>query len=142
MDIKEKIKKDLEKAVGIVLPTSHVNKPNFSPTSHVGKFEVYLERPENPSYGDYSSNFAMTKFEEIKNQKYTPYQKKASGPKSNIKNPLSLAQEIVKNFPKTDYLEKVEAVPPGFINFYVKNEVFISVVKEILKEKINTAAVK
>lgn len=105
MNIKEKIKKDLKRAI-------EKTCSGYSLADN----ELFFERPDNPKYGDYSSNFAMKKVE-------------------NAKSPLDLAREIVKNFPKTDYLEKIEAVPPGFINFYLKDEVFFSIIKKILKEK-------
>ncbi len=111
MNIKERIKKDLKMAV------------KKSIGKNVALDKICLERPENPNYGDYSSNFAMVKFEEIK---------KAG---CETKNPFDLARKIAANFPKTNYLEKIETISPGFINFYLKDEIFFSVVKEVLKEK-------
>ncbi|MBL7156189.1 MAG: arginine--tRNA ligase [Candidatus Pacebacteria bacterium] len=114
--IKQKIKKDLKKAIEKTLSDLH--------RSDLWKLkDVYLEHPENIEYGDYSSNFAMVKFKQAKNCKLKP------------KNSLELAEKIVKNFPKTDYLEKIEIVNPGFINFYLKNEIFQNHLKEILKQK-------
>lgn len=109
MIIADKIKKDLKKAIKKALK--------------IEVKDLHLERPENPIHGDYSSNFAMAKFERVNKEQRT------------VNNPLELAQKIVENFPKTKYLEKIEAVAPGFINFYLKNEVFTSQLKEILKQK-------
>ena len=106
--IQQKIKKDLKKAI--------------TRTLQIKVKDIYLEQPENPEYGDYASNFALVKLEEIRNSK------------SEIRNPMNLAQKIVKNFPKTDYLEKIEAIKPGFINFYLKNQVFTQNLKKILKQ--------
>ncbi len=69
---------------------------------------VHLEHPANPEHGDYSSNTALT-----------------------LKGVA--AEEIVKHFPKTDYLEKVEVAPPGFINFYLKDSWLQGQVGEILE---------
>jgi len=105
--IKQKIKKDLKKAIEKTFPGMKVGN-------------IYLQQPENPEHGDYSSNFAMTilLINQIK----------------NINQSFETAQKIVKNFPKTEYLEKIEAVKPGFINFYLKNKIFTQNLKEILKQ--------
>ena len=63
----------------------------------IGVEGAHLEHPANPEHGDYSSNIALT-----------------------LKDVA--AEEIVKNFPKTDYLEKIEVAPPGFVNFFLKKE--------------------
>jgi len=70
--------------------------------------DVHLEHPANPEHGDYSSNVALT----LKDVR---------------------AEEIVKHFPKTDYLEKIEVAPPGFINFFLKKEWLQDQVGEILE---------
>ncbi|GAI06149.1 unnamed protein product [marine sediment metagenome] len=85
--------------------------------------EIHLEHPENPEFGDYASNFALVKFKEIKSKM------------PNLTNPLDLAKKIIENFSKKDYLEKVEVFPPGFINFYLKDKIFCSNLKKILREK-------
>ncbi len=71
--------------------------------------DVHLEHPANPEHGDYSSNVALT-----------------------LKGVV--AEDIVKHFPKTDYLEKVEVAPPGFINFYLKDSWLRGQVGEILEQ--------
>jgi len=107
--IREKIKKDLKRAIEKSLKIK-------------GK-EIYLEHPENPEFGDYASNFALVKFKEIKSKM------------PNLTNPLDLAKKIIENFPKKDYLEKVEVFAPGFINFYLKDKIFCSNLKKILRGK-------
>ena len=113
--IKQKIKEDLERAI----------KKSLSafPTSDVGKVvkNIHLESPENLEHGDYASNFAMENFKCVQSPA--------------LNNPLQIAEKIVKNFPKTDYLEKIEAVAPGFINFYLKNKVFQDNLAQVLKQK-------
>ena len=116
--IKQKIKKDLEKTI--------------EKTLKIKVDDVYLEQPENPEYGDYASNFAMAKLEEIRSTKSAG--READSPQESIRNPMDLAQRIVKNFPKTKYLEKIEVIKPGFINFYLKNKVFQDNLTQILKQ--------
>jgi len=107
--IREKIKKDLKRAIEKSL-----------------KFkikEVHLEHPENPKFGDYSSNFALENFKEIKKQK------------SEFKTPLELAQKIAENFPQRRYLKEVKALNPGFINFHLSETFLQNQIKEILQKK-------
>lgn len=96
--------------------------------------EIQLEHPENPSYGDYSSNLALAKFEEISKFQIT-ISKQFPSSKFQSKNPRELAQLIVKNLAKADFLEKVEVAGPGFINFYLSKKYLIEEMAKILKEK-------
>jgi len=107
--IKEIIKKDLKIAIEKTLLT---------------KIEgVFIEHPENPEHGDYSSNFALENFGKFR--------------QIGFKNPLDLAEKIVKNFSQKEYLKKIEAFSPGFINFYLSEEFLQNQVKEILVQKGN-----
>lgn len=115
--IKQKIKKDLGKAI----------KKTLSDSWTCDVQDLYLEHPENLEHGDYSSNFAMAEFEKVKSEK------------SKVKSPLDLAKKIVKNFPETKYLEKIEAIAPGFINFYLSNEFLTSQIDKILKERFGAS---
>ena len=84
-----------------------------------GDFEIEnisLEHPENMEHGDYSSNIAMVLAKQAK------------------KNPLELAQSIADKIEKTEEIEKVEAVAPGFINFTLSKEFLASELEKISKE--------
>jgi len=84
---------------------------------------LHFEHPEEFSHGDYTSNFALTKFEELRTKHL------------KLKTPLDLAKLVAGHFPRTDYLKKVEAVPPGFINFWLSPAWLGKQVTKILKEK-------
>ena len=79
-----------------------------------------VEEPENENFGDYSSNAALAfwanKESRIKNQKW--------------KSPLELAQKIVNSIIHDSkfmiHFDRVEAVKPGFINFYLSQEYLIA----------------
>jgi arginyl-tRNA synthetase len=83
------------------------------------KIKFLLEKPENESFGDYSSNVALVAAKILK------------------KNPLELATELVEQLngilplpgasgqARLGNIEKVEAVKPGFINFYLSKEYLI-----------------
>jgi len=79
--------------------------------------EVYVEVPKNKENGDYSSNIAL-KLTKILHQ-----------------NPMDIASNIVSEI-KADFIEKIEVIKPGFINFYVKNDYLIENIKNVLT-KIN-----
>ncbi|OGK51887.1 arginine--tRNA ligase [Candidatus Roizmanbacteria bacterium RIFCSPLOWO2_01_FULL_41_22] len=65
---------------------------------------VHIQSPDNPQFGDYTTNIAMRLAKELK------------------KNPLQMAEEIAKQIPKDEIIEKVEVVKPGFINFWLTKE--------------------
>ena len=104
--IKRDLRESIRKAVGVDLPPATLQRR----VQGGSEADLHLEHPANPEHGDYSSNVALT-----------------------LKG--AVAEEIVKHFPKNDYLEKVEVAPPGFINFYLKTKVFTDELEKILKEK-------
>jgi len=77
--------------------------------------DVKIEQSANAIFGDYATNIAMI----LK------------------KDPQEIAGVI-----KSAILEKVEVVPPGFINFFVSKEYLQKQVEEILKEKEKFGALK
>ncbi len=109
--IKKEIKRDFKKAI--------------EKTTGTKIKEVYLECPGNPEYGDYASNFALKKLNEVRSSKL------------KVKNPGQLAQKIIENFPKRDYLKKIEAVSPGFINFHLSDRFLVSQINQIIKKDNN-----
>jgi arginyl-tRNA synthetase len=84
----------------------------------IGQTEVTLERPKDISHGDYSSNVALVLSRSLKI------------------NPSELAQKIV-NYIENDmpeFVSKVEAVVPGFINFYLSDDYFIQNLNEVISQ--------
>ncbi|HYM65600.1 MAG TPA: arginine--tRNA ligase [Candidatus Sulfotelmatobacter sp.] len=77
--------------------------------------EFRVERPKDSSHGDFSSNIAL-----------------ALSKKLN-KNPLDLASEIAKKIKEQEF-EKVEAVKPGFINFYFSKKYLQNQVQSIIEK--------
>ena len=63
--------------------------------------EYIVEIPNNPEFGDYSTNAAMVLAKENKTQ------------------PKKLAEALVKELGKNKYYKKVEIAGPGFINFRI-----------------------
>ena len=68
--------------------------------------EVNLEHPDDTSFGDFSTNVAM------------------SLAKSANKNPKFLAEDIKVKIPESEWIERVEVAGPGFINFFLSKKFF------------------
>jgi len=101
MNLKDKIKKDVEKAVsGLV-------------SKWVG--EVEINRPNDSKNGDYSTNVAL---------------KLAS---RGEQSPVELARKLANSLKSQLYIEKVEVKNPGFLNFFIKDEVWQKQVSDVLK---------
>ncbi|MBX4200652.1 arginine--tRNA ligase [Candidatus Parcubacteria bacterium] len=78
--------------------------------------EFLVEKPKDASHGDYSTNVAMMLSKELK------------------KSPMEIAQKIA-DLVHSDAIGKVQVVAPGFINMFLKDEVFSQNIKEVLKNK-------
>lgn len=74
---------------------------------------VDLEHPINPDHGDYSTSIALKLTKELK------------------KNPLEIAQIVVSKLSKNPFIEKIEVVKPGFINFRLSNEYLLKEMREM-----------
>lgn len=93
--------------------------------------EVDILVPEKEEFGHYFSNVAMKLAALARNNAEL-------AKKYPEKNPIKIAEQIVGFINKAaprGFFEKVEVVPPGFINFWVSDEVLQKELKEILKKK-------
>lgn len=76
-----------------------------------------VEKPKDASHGDFSVNIAMVLAKTLQ------------------KNPLELANEIVKKLGSSNSdFAKIEAVVPGFINFYFSPQYLQSQVQNIIED--------
>jgi arginyl-tRNA synthetase len=82
--------------------------------SELAGVPVELERPNDPSYGDYASNVAM---------QLAPMQRRS---------PRELGEELAAAFAKLDRVERVEVAGPGFVNLWLTAGWFGEVLGEIL----------
>jgi arginyl-tRNA synthetase len=81
---------------------------------------LVLESPREKDYGDYATNIAMVMTAR------------------EGKPPQEVARIILSQFEDEDgVIEKAEIAGPGFINFYLKDKVWYSVLKEIGRKKKN-----
>ena len=91
-----------------------------------GKVEISVTPPENPEFGHYSTNVA---FSLAKDWKMSPMEA-ARDIESRINPPAGRAGNL-----ESRIFEKIAVAAPGFINFWLKPEVFQKELEIILKNK-------
>ncbi len=82
------------------------------------RLPVTLEHPADFGHGDYSTNVALVAAKQAKMP------------------PRALADKLLAALQKERFpeVEKMETAPPGFINFYLKPEYFVTCIADILAE--------
>ena len=81
----------------------------------IQKDDIKIEYSRDASHGDFATNIAMVLAKTL-----------------NC-NPRELANKITKNIPKINLVKNVEIAGPGFINFFLSQNSYQSVVLDILK---------
>ena len=91
---------------------------------------IHLEMPDREEFGDYSSNVAMQLFSQNKEQNTKD---------KDSKSPRELAEKIIEKLKQDkelqEVVDKIEVAGPGFINFWLKREVLIQNLQEIIYRK-------
>lgn len=79
--------------------------------------DVHIEHPANPDYGDYATNIGLVLAKRLKAK------------------PFDLASKITAELTvcRPDFIEKVEAVPPGFVNFWLSQEFLLNSLVQSIK---------
>ncbi|MCF6217747.1 MAG: arginine--tRNA ligase [Gammaproteobacteria bacterium] len=77
--------------------------------------DVKIERTRDSSHGDFATNVAMVMAKHAR------------------RKPRELAEMIVERLPSSVSVSKVDVAGPGFINFYITDDVLQSVVKRIVE---------
>jgi arginyl-tRNA synthetase len=80
---------------------------------------IHLERPRDPTHGDFATNLAMQLAKALK------------------KNPREIAQQLVDALPVSALVTKAEIAGAGFINFTLDAGAKTGVVKAVLAEGVN-----
>jgi arginyl-tRNA synthetase len=78
--------------------------------------DIVLERPKSAEHGDFSSNIAMQLAKPLR------------------QNPRAIAEQLINNLPKSEYIAKVEIAGAGFINFFLNAQSQQTIVGEILQQ--------
>ena len=65
--------------------------------------DIQIEHPGNPEHGDFATNLPLRLA------------------RATRINPLELAKKLIDYLPESELVDRVEAAPPGFINFHLKD---------------------
>jgi arginyl-tRNA synthetase len=106
LDVKTQLTALLQQALASVAPTA-TNTP------------IHLERPRDPTHGDFATNLAMQLAKTLK------------------KNPREIAQQLVNELPVSALVTKADVAGAGFINFTLDAGAKTRVVKAVLAEGEN-----
>jgi arginyl-tRNA synthetase len=102
-DVKSQLTTLLQQALASVAPTA-TDTP------------IQLERPRDPTHGDFATNLAMQLAKTLK------------------KNPRDIAKQLVAELPPSILVSKAEVAGAGFINFTLDVRAKINVVRAVLAE--------
>jgi arginyl-tRNA synthetase len=106
LDVKSQLTALLQQALASVAPTA-ADTP------------IQLERPRDPTHGDFATNLAMQLAKALK------------------KNPREIAQQLVNELPVSPLVTKAEVAGAGFINFTLDAGAKTSIVRAVLVEDEN-----
>ena len=82
--------------------------------------KITIEIPKDRAHGDYSTNIAMQLTRLLH------------------KNPREIANALIENFDLEEaHVERTEIAGPGFINFFMKQDVLTSIIDEVINEGKN-----
>ncbi len=79
--------------------------------------DFVVEVPANPSHGHFATNLCLALA------------------RSQKQPPMKIASHLLPILREYDLFDRVDAAPPGFINFFVKKDEWISVISQILLER-------
>ena len=105
------MKKEIQKLICQSIEAAKLVTPD-----ELSDIQIEISRTKNPDYGQFSCNIALRLSKKLG------------------LNALDLAHQITDNIKNQEGLEKVEAVPPGFINFFLSEDMKAEVVKQVLQQ--------
>jgi len=79
--------------------------------------DIMLEIPKEEKFGNFSTNIGFLLSKSLK------------------KNPRDIAEKIIKKINKKDVINEIKIEGPGFINIFLRDEVYLKVLIQILNEK-------
>src|SRR3972149_5616663 len=97
----------------------------------IDRSDVEVARTSDPKFGDFTTNVALRiaqgKLPSVSDAK--PFDK-AQGKQS----PMEFAKLLAQSLQKQPYIKKLEVKEPGFLNFFVKDDVWQKQVDDVLKQ--------
>src|SRR3989344_4954304 len=79
---------------------------------------VSVARAENPEHGDYASPVALALTKKVKQP------------------PLAIVEIIAQHMPKKEYIGKIEAAAPGFLNIRLNPGWLVARLDDVIKEEL------
>ena len=79
---------------------------------NIEKIDFNIEEPANTAFGDYATSLPLKLSKELR------------------KNPFEIAELIAKKIAPDEFIEKIEAVKPGFVNFWISKPYLVNKLKE------------
>ena len=83
--------------------------------------DVVVKRTDDPSHGDYASPVALSLAKKLK------------------KNPMDLVKEIVGKMEKKEYIGRIEAAEPGFLNVWISPGWMTARLDNVVQEDLNAS---
>ncbi|MDO8486673.1 MAG: arginine--tRNA ligase [Candidatus Curtissbacteria bacterium] len=125
--LRDQIKKDIEKVIGQLgywgggkeVPKNlTIQKPNNP---------IEVTRTSDPKFGDFTTNIAL---------KIATNDKRLTiNGKGNKQSPLEVAKDLTDSLKGLPYVKRLEVAGPGFINFFIKDEIWQKEVEKVLELK-------
>src|SRR3990167_4727766 len=78
--------------------------------------EIEVTRTADAKFGDFTTNVALKVSHDTK------------------QSPMEFAKVLTDSLQKQPYLKKLEVVKPGFVNFFIKDEIWQKEVENVLKQ--------
>ena len=90
--------------------------------------EIEVTRTSDPKFGDFTTNISLrvTQSHGAKEPETDKAQSKQS--------PMEFAKILAQSLQKQPYLKKLEVKEPGFLNFFIKDEIWQKEVENVLKK--------
>ncbi len=103
----------------------------------ISNFEVEVFRPDKAEHGDYSTNIALKISGEIhlRGVSKEAAKRHLGGEKrgSFEQSPMEIARELADGLKSQPYIEKLDVREPGFLNFFIKDEIWQKQVSDVLE---------
>ena len=87
----------------------------------INESDVDVTRTSDPGFGDFTTNIAL--------------RLRSGSSTANKQSPLEFAKKLTDSLKNQPYVEKLEVAGPGFINFWIKDEIWQNQVSDVLKSQ-------
>ena len=120
--LRSEIRKQIEEAVAVLWPALEEPRPSGEDIA-TPAFDVAV--PEQQEHGDYASNIGLVLARELK------------------KNPMEVAEELVKKLSDSETFSRIEIARPGFLNFFIADPLLLSKLGNVIKnpDALGTSAI-